>query len=50
MTRGIVTALTTLLVVHGATFAQEYGPDPVGDPDPRAGTCAFWASGEYLVW
>jgi hypothetical protein len=50
VTRGFLTALTALLVVHGATFAQEHGSPPEGDVDAQAETCGFWGSGEYLLW
>jgi hypothetical protein len=46
MRKGVLAALTGLLIGHGLGFAQQY-------PDPARGdstTCGFRASGEYLLW
>jgi hypothetical protein len=39
-----------LLVGHGSTFAQEYGPCPAGDGETQTEAFGFTGSAEYLLW
>ena len=50
MRSGVLAALTTLLLGHGSTFAQEYDFSPVGDVNAQADALGFSGSGEYLLW
>src|SRR5690349_67805 len=50
MRNGFLGALAALLLGHGSTFAQEFGPSPVDDVHAQADGLGFRGSGEYLLW
>ncbi|MFO0842708.1 MAG: BBP7 family outer membrane beta-barrel protein [Gemmataceae bacterium] len=50
MRKGVLAALTALLVSQGLAFALQFGPSPEGDLDTQVETGGVWGSGEYLLW